>query len=129
MFTTRETHLVRMQEEYEVFMQTKELSFCHKLWFSNPVIFATRYCRSLIFQTMNCASYSLSLKYQWFTPSGCKDIRIRIFEFVTKTQFLFLFYILQKRKRNLLMCRILENCWLNLILEGIIDLILCLKFA
>ena len=27
-------------------------------------------------------------KYQWFTPSDRKDIGIRIFDFVTKTQFL-----------------------------------------
>ena len=33
-------------------------------------------------------SNSLSLKYQRFTASGLKDIRIRKFEFVTKTQFL-----------------------------------------
>jgi len=30
-----------------------------------------------------------SLKYQWFPPLGCQDIRIRKFEFVAKTQFLF----------------------------------------
>ena len=29
-----------------------------------------------------------SLKYERFTPSGCKDVGIRQFEFVTKTQFL-----------------------------------------
>ena len=32
---------------------------------------------------------SLSLKYNWFTPSGCKDIEIRTFEFVANTQFLY----------------------------------------
>ena len=38
---------------------------------------------------MNCAkSSSLCLKYQRFTPSGCKDIGIRTFEFVAKEQFL-----------------------------------------
>ena len=31
-------------------------------------------------------SNNLSLKYQRFTPSGGTDIRIRIFESVTKTQ-------------------------------------------
>jgi len=31
---------------------------------------------------------NLSLKYQRFTSSDCKDIGIRQFEFVTKTQFL-----------------------------------------
>jgi len=33
------------------------------------------------------------LKYQRFKPSGCKDIGIRRFEFVAKTQFLYLFII------------------------------------
>jgi len=33
-------------------------------------------------------SNSLSLKYQGFPPSGCKDIKIRKYEFVAKTQFL-----------------------------------------
>ena len=33
-------------------------------------------------------SKNLSLKYQSFSPSSCKDIGIRKFEFVTKTQFL-----------------------------------------
>jgi len=28
------------------------------------------------------------MKYNRFTPSGCKDIRIRKFEFVAKTQFI-----------------------------------------
>ena len=42
-----------------------------------------------LFQTMNyVTSNSLSLKYQRFTASGLKNIRIRKFEFVTKTQFL-----------------------------------------
>ena len=68
----------------------KELSFfCHKLRFSNPYIFATRFRWSLIFQTMNSVwSNSRSLKYQRFTRSGCKDIGIRKFEIVAKTQFL-----------------------------------------
>ena len=30
----------------------------------------------------------ISLKYQRFTPAGCKEIGIRKFEFVAKTQFL-----------------------------------------
>ena len=36
-------------------------------------------------------SNNLSLKYQRVTPSGCKDIGIRTYKFVTKTQFLYLF--------------------------------------
>ena len=31
---------------------------------------------------------SLSLKYYWITPSGCKDI-VSKFEFIAKTQFLY----------------------------------------
>ena len=54
----------------------------------SPNILATR-CR--IFQTMNSVRSSiLILKYHQFTPSGCKDIGIRKFEFMTKTQFLLL---------------------------------------
>ena len=49
-------------------------------------------------------SYNLSLKYQRFHPSDCKDIGIRKFLFVAKTQFL---YILQD---SILFNY--ENCWL-----------------
>ena len=43
---------------------------------------------------MNCLSSSdLSLKYKRFPPIGCQDISIRKFEFVTKTQFLYLKYV------------------------------------
>jgi len=35
-------------------------------------------------------SNNLSLKYQRFTSSGCNDISIRIFKFVSKAQFLWL---------------------------------------
>ena len=67
----------------------KELSFCHKLYFSNLYIFVTHCCKPLIFQTMNSVRpNNPSLKYQGFTSSDCKDIGIRKFEFVTKTQFL-----------------------------------------
>ena len=50
----------------------KKLSFCHKLWFSNPYIFATQRRRPFIFQTMK--SNNLDLKYQRITPSDWKDI-------------------------------------------------------
>ena len=43
-------------------------------------------------------SRNLSLTYQRFTSSGCKDIGYRNFEFVAKTQFLFL---LSKKVYNL----------------------------
>ena len=36
-------------------------------------------------------SKNVGLKYQRPTPSGCKDIGIRKFEFVAKAQFLFNF--------------------------------------
>ena len=52
-------------------------------------MFAIRCCRPFIFQTINSVRINnLSLKYSWFTPPGCKDIGIRQFEFVPKTQFL-----------------------------------------
>ena len=61
----------------------KELSFCHKLWFSNFNIVETQCRRPLIFQTMNAVrSYTVSLNYQRFT-SGYKDIGITKVEFVT----------------------------------------------
>ena len=68
---------------------TKELSFCHRLWFSNFNIIATQCSKPLIFQTMNAVrSNNVSLKNQRFTSSGYKDIRITKIEFVAKTQFL-----------------------------------------
>ena len=68
----------------------KELSFCHKLRFSYSYNLETCFPRPLIFQTINSGrSNSLSLKYQRFTPSGCKDIGVRKYKFVAKTQFLF----------------------------------------
>ena len=68
----------------------KELSLCYKLKFSNPYIFTTGWRRSLIFQTYIIWSNRIhSLKYLRFTTVGCKDIRIRKYEFVTKTQFLY----------------------------------------
>ena len=65
----------------------KGMSLCHKLWFYNPYIFATRCCRPKIFQTMNCyRSNYLSLTLKMFTQSACKEIWIRKLEFVSKTQ-------------------------------------------
>ena len=73
-------------------------------------VFATNYdfliriftslCRKpLIFQTMNSdRSSNLSLKYHRFSSSGCKDIRIGKFEFVTKTHFLCHFCLIISRK-------------------------------
>ena len=68
---------------------TKELSFCHKLWFYNRHIFSTWLCKPLIFQTNIIWSKMIhSLKYRKFPTFECKDIRITKSEFVTKTQFL-----------------------------------------
>ena len=65
------------------------MSFSHKLPFCNPYIFTTRFRRPKIFQTVKSVrSKSQSIKYQKFTPTGCEDIRIRKFEFVTKAHFL-----------------------------------------
>ena len=51
-------------------------------------MFATQCRRLWIFQTMNSVvSNNQSLKYQGFTSAGCKDIGFRHFEFVAKTQF------------------------------------------
>ena len=67
----------------------KELSFCHKLRFSNSYNLVTHFPKPLIFKTINSGRpNSLSLKYQRFTPSGCKDIGIRKFKFVAN-QFLY----------------------------------------
>ena len=60
-----------------------------ELRFSYSSNLATCFPRPLIFQTINSGrSSSLSLKYQRFTPSGCKDIGVRKYKFVAKTQFL-----------------------------------------
>ena len=46
-------------------------------------------CISTLFQTMNSVrTKCMSLKVLRFTTSGCKDIVVRKFEFVAKTQFL-----------------------------------------
>jgi len=50
---------------------------------SNPYIFATQCHSPYIFQTMNSViSNNLDFKYQRFTPSGCKDMGNRLFDFV-----------------------------------------------
>ena len=69
----------------------KELSLCHKLWFSNPNIFGTHCRKPLIFQTYIFRSNkSHSLKFQIFTKLESKDIGIRKLEFVAKSQFLYI---------------------------------------
>ena len=52
----------------------KELSLCHKIKYSCSYILATQCRRPLIFQTINSVrSNNLSLKYQRFTPTGCRE--------------------------------------------------------
>ena len=68
----------------------KELSLCHKLWFSNFNIVATQWRRPLIFQTINAVRLNnVSLKYQRFTSLRCRNIRITKVKFVAKTQLQF----------------------------------------
>ena len=70
-----------------IFILLKELCLCHKLRISNPDIFAIQCRRPEIFQNMNYVRpNNLSLKYKRFTR--CKDIGIRKFEIMAKTQFL-----------------------------------------
>ena len=75
-------------------MNIKELSLCHKLWFSNPNIFGTQCRKPLIFQTyIFWSNKSHSFKFQRFTTLESKDIGIRKSEFVAKSQFLYTIYI------------------------------------
>ena len=67
------------------YKKDKEVSLWHKLWFSDEYIFATQ-CRRV--QSMR--SNILGMKYQSFTSFGSKDIRIQKFEYLAKTQFLYL---------------------------------------
>ena len=68
----------------------KELSFCHKLKFSNPHTFEIWRCKPLIFHTyIIWTDRSHSLQCQRSTILGSKDIGIRKSKFVAKTQFLF----------------------------------------
>ena len=65
----------------------KELSFCTN---SDFPIFSTQCWWPMIFQTMNSVrSNNISFKSPRFKPSGCRDIGIRTFKFVVKTQFLY----------------------------------------
>ena len=60
------------------------MTFWHKFKFSNPNIFATWWCKHLIFQTLinwSNRNHSLNLSS---TKLGCKNIRIWKSEFVAK---------------------------------------------
>ena len=64
------------QFTFTVRVPLKEMSFCLKLYFCNPYIFATRFRWPKIFQTMKSVrSKSVSMKYQKFTPSGLQKYR------------------------------------------------------
>ena len=70
-------------------LKPKELTLCHKLWFSNPNIFGTQCRKPLIFQTyIFWSNKSHSFKFQRFTTLESKNIGIRKSEFVAKSQFL-----------------------------------------
>ena len=59
------------------------------LTLTNSIYFFNSNSKILDISTINSVrSNNLSFKYQRFTPSDCKDLGIRIFEFVAKTQFL-----------------------------------------
>ena len=55
---------------------TKELSFCHKLAFSNPYIFETWWCKPLLFQTWTIiwSNRINSLNYQRSRKTGWKEL-------------------------------------------------------
>jgi len=79
----------RRLRKFVFILETKELSFCHKLGFLNPNFFKTKCRRPLIFQTMSSGgSNNVSLKYERFASSGCRDLGIKKLRFVAKTQFL-----------------------------------------
>ena len=78
------------------------MSLCHKLWFSSPYIFRFQRRKPLKFQTMTFVrSKNISLKYQRFTTLGSKDIEIRKSEFVAKTQFLYIRFVIKTDKKQL----------------------------
>ena len=71
-------------------MKWKELTLCHKLWFSNPNICGTRCRKPWIFQTyIFWSNKSHSLKFQRFKKLESKDIGIRKSEFVANSQILY----------------------------------------
>ena len=59
--------------------QQKDLSHCHKLWFSNLFIFATKCCRFKKYLTMRSGIAQIS-----FTQLGCTDIGISKFDVCDK---------------------------------------------
>ena len=76
----------------------KQLRFCHKLRFSNSISLQINVVDPGYFKlNMNSSgSNSLSFKYQRFTPSGCKDTKIKKLELLTCDQFLSNLNLLEK---------------------------------
>ena len=60
--------------QVQILIFLKGFSTCHKLWFSNPHIFANQCQRPEVFQRSN----NLSLKNHRFEPSGYKNIGILV---------------------------------------------------
>ena len=60
------------------FVEQKELSLCHELWFSNPYTFGAHCRKPYIFLTMNSSRFKNLSKYIWS----------RKFELVGRTQLL-----------------------------------------
>ena len=81
----RDTSMIRNNHVFEDLRKfCEETKMVQRNW-----IIATQCRRPLMFQTMkDVRSNNVILKYQRFTSSGCKDIRIPNIEFVAKTQFL-----------------------------------------
>ena len=78
------THLALISLELDAAKKIrKELSLCHKLKFYSSYIYATWWCKSLIFQTwiIWCIGIN-SLKYLRSATTGCKDIEVSKSELV-----------------------------------------------
>jgi len=96
--------MIKKQKRFQSFLQLtlvwrgfkpKELSHSmHKLKFSNTSnIFATWWCKPLIFQSTNIWSdKDHHFKYQWSTTSCCKVILTRKLRVCGKDSILFLFH-------------------------------------
>ena len=88
---------------------TKEMSLCNKLKFSNSYIFASWWCKPIIFQTYVIRSNRIhSLKKQMSTTSGCKDTRIKKLSLL---QELISFPNLKRRTSIILK----KQCWDNVL--------------
>ena len=81
-----ETKYERRRREKPDKMWTKDLTLSHKLWFSNPYIFAISCCKPLSFQTLAILSNRIIVWASTEYAVGLlKDIVIRKSEFSAKT--------------------------------------------